>query len=155
MRIRAGRESDWRNVARGNAETAWLTFAPRYVPGVPGSLFRSRARRFDMRMRTDTTVRRALFIAEDDRGYAGHIWLEERGDPWSLERYTVVLTLFVERRARRQGIGRRLLRRAYRWGRRLGHTRIQLSVSPNNAGALAFYKSEGFETFLVSQLRPL
>ena len=155
MRIRAGRESDWRHVARGNAETAWLSFAPRYAPAIPGSTFKARARRYDLRLRADEAARRALFIAEDEQGYAGHIWLEERGDPWSLERYTVVLTLYVARRARGRGVGRRLLQRAYRWGRRHGHARVQLSVAPHNAAALTLYRSEGFETFLYSQTRPL
>ncbi|HVA38316.1 MAG TPA: GNAT family N-acetyltransferase [Candidatus Dormibacteraeota bacterium] len=155
VRIRAGREDDWRNVARGNAETAWVTFGRHASAPVPSATFRARARRFDLELREDVSAPRALYIAEDERGYAGHVWLEERGDPWSLEQYTVILTLFVERRARGRGIGRRLLRRAYRWGRRRGHARVQLSASPHNAGALALYRSEGFETFLVSQSRPL
>lgn len=155
MRIRAGRESDWRNVARGNAQTAWLTFAPRHSSPISASVFKTRARRFDLHLRDQRTVRRALFVAEDERGYAGHIWLEERGDPWLLEKYTVVLTLFVERRARRRGVGRRLLRRAYRWSKCLGHTRIHISAAPHNEAALALYASEGFETFLVNQARRL
>ncbi|TAM90436.1 GNAT family N-acetyltransferase [bacterium] len=155
MRIRAGRESDWRRVTRGNAETAWLSFASRYAPAIPVLTFRARARRFDLRLRADGAARRALFVAEDELGYVGHVWLEERGDPWSLERYTVVLTLYVTRRARGRGTGRRLLRRAYRWGRQLGHARIQLSVAPQNTAALALYRSEGFETFLYGQTRPL
>ncbi|TAM58361.1 GNAT family N-acetyltransferase [bacterium] len=154
-RIRAGRESDWRNVARGNAQTAWISFASRYRPAIPAAAFRARARRFDLRLRADRSARRALFIAEDERGYAGHVWLEERGDPWSLERYTIVLTLYVEPRARGYGVGHRLLRQAYRWGRRHGHARIQLSVAPQNEAALALYRSEGFETMLYSQSRPL
>ena len=71
-------------------------------------------------------------------------WLE-------LHRYTAlrlshvaVLTLAVALPYRRQGLGRRLLQEAYRWARRVGVEKLQLSVRATNLAAQALYQAEGF-----------
>lgn len=72
-------------------------------------------------------------------------WLElHRLQPERL-RHVAVLTLAVASGQRRRGLGRALLRRAYRWAGRTGVRKITLNVRANNLSALTLYRSEGFE----------
>jgi ribosomal protein S18 acetylase RimI-like enzyme len=51
--------------------------------------------------------------------------------------------LFVEREARRAGLGRALVTAAFERARRRGCARIELDVDEDNTGALAFYETLG------------
>lgn len=52
--------------------------------------------------------------------------------------------MVVDEAARGEGIGRRLLRAAERWGREAGATRFQLLADSGNGPALAFYARMGW-----------
>ncbi|MEJ2219164.1 MAG: GNAT family N-acetyltransferase [Gemmatimonadota bacterium] len=90
----------------------------------------------------------ALYLVADDqanerRGLAG--WLElHRMQPRRLQ-HVAVLTVAVAPDRRRQGVGRELMRRGYGWAREVGVRKLSLNVRASNAGAIALYRSEGFE----------
>jgi L-phenylalanine/L-methionine N-acetyltransferase len=72
-------------------------------------------------------------------------WLElNRHTPQKLQ-HVAVLTLAVAERARRTGVGRRLMQEAYAWCADVGVRKISLDVRAGNAAAIALYRSEGFE----------
>ena len=56
----------------------------------------------------------------------------------------VIVSLGVDPVHRRRGIGRRLLREAYRWCQQAGAERLQLKVAQDNAVALTLFCSEGY-----------
>jgi len=71
-------------------------------------------------------------------------WLElNRHSPRRLH-HVAVLTLAVAKRARRTGVGRRLMQEAYAWCEEVGVRKISLDVRAGNAAAIALYHSEGF-----------
>lgn len=72
-------------------------------------------------------------------------WLELHRPPASRLEHVAVLTLAVAPQARRQGVGRALLHRSYAWCERVGALKVSLNVRSSNLGAVALYRSEGFE----------
>ncbi len=99
------------------------------------------------------TLARRLEI--DDPAYALYLvgvhgaqvaaWLElHRLRPRKLH-HVAVLTLAVAPTARRQGLGRALLRASYGWAADTGVEKISLSVRAGNDAAIALYRAEGFE----------
>jgi len=71
-------------------------------------------------------------------------WLElHRMQPRRM-RHVAVLTVAVAPACRRQGLGRGLLQRSYRWAADVGVSKVSLNVRAGNAAAIALYLSEGF-----------
>jgi ribosomal protein S18 acetylase RimI-like enzyme len=64
-----------------------------------------------------------------------------------------VYGMWVDPRARRAGLGRRLLVDVTTWLRSLGASEIELGVTATNRGALAFYERMGFVD--TKERRPL
>jgi ribosomal protein S18 acetylase RimI-like enzyme len=71
-------------------------------------------------------------------------WLELNRFFISRMRHVAMLTLAVHRQMRRQSVGKRLLARAYAWGREVGVEKIQLNVRASNEAAIALYSVQGF-----------
>jgi len=87
-------------------------------------------------------VRRG-WVAETTNGMAGFVVataLSIRDTPAECELEFV----FVAPEARRQGIGRMLLRTVFTWARNLTADQIRLEVRPSNTGALRLYQQSGF-----------
>lgn len=59
-------------------------------------------------------------------------------------RHVATLGMFVRRPYRRRGIGAALLAEAILWGRSVGVERLELTVYPHNAPAIALYRRFGF-----------
>ena len=53
--------------------------------------------------------------------------------------------LMVAASARRRGIGSALIEEAMNWARDLGIVRLELTVFPHNAPAIALYRKLGFQ----------
>lgn len=83
-----------------------------------------------------------VLVALDGEEAAG--WLELHRLPPERLRHTAMLTIAVAARWRRRGLGRRLLRRAYRWAERAGVRKLSLNVRAGNRAARALYETEGF-----------
>lgn len=95
------------------------------------------------RIEGGSPTRSHYLVAVVDGEVAG--WLELHRSPASRLQHVAVLTLAVAPRARRQGVGRALLRRSYEWCAQVGALKMSLHVRASNEGAIALYRSELFE----------
>jgi len=134
--FRRAREGDARSV------TALLTGIYgewRYFVGdAPGS-----ERNLALRIAHDDPSRSYYCVATSGGSVVG--WAElHRSPAWRLE-HVAVLTLAVAPPARRQGVGRGLLRACYEWSEAVGVQKISLHVRAGNEAALRLYAAEGFE----------
>jgi streptothricin acetyltransferase len=82
---------------------------------------------------------RAIYFAFLDGELAGQLVLKVN---WN--RYGCVDDLGVDRRFRRQGVGRRLLEQAVSWARDKSLPGLMLETSSLNVNACRFYESQGF-----------
>lgn len=83
--------------------------------------------------------RREYLLAEDEGGVAGYAGLDHGGDT------SDVMTIAVLPRARRTGLGRRLLDELVARSVRAGAERLLLEVRADNAAARGLYAARGFE----------
>lgn len=86
----------------------------------------------------------AAYVAEVDGEVAGFLglqrgWLYEQDRP-----YARMLTLVVDARVRRRGVGAALVEFAEQWARERGAYTLMLTTSVRRAEAHLFYESMGF-----------
>lgn len=90
----------------------------------------------------------AILVAELDGEVVGFAYLQY--EPTLYAELAVKVAwlhdIFIEERERRRDIGKKLLDAAAIEARRLGATKILLSVAAKNAGAKAFFERIGFYT---------
>jgi RimJ/RimL family protein N-acetyltransferase len=84
----------------------------------------------------------AVFVAETADGVVGRLSIARDLSP--LSRHVAELGLMVAGRARRRGIGSALVAEAVKWARSLGIVKLELTVFPHNAPAIALYRKLGF-----------
>lgn len=82
--------------------------------------------------------RREYLLAEDEAGTAGYAGLDHAGD------VSDVMTIAVAPRARRTGLGRRLLEELVSRARVAGAERLLLEVRADNVAARGLYAARGF-----------
>lgn len=103
-----------------------------------------RRQRRGLRAMLSDPERRRVLVAERAGAVVGMVTLQllvstaEGGPSGLLE------DMVVGEAARGEGLGRRLLRAAERWGRGRGATRFQLLADSGNGAALAFYERMGW-----------
>jgi RimJ/RimL family protein N-acetyltransferase len=86
----------------------------------------------------------AVFVAENTDGVlVGRLSVGR--DPHPASSHVADVGLMVARGARRQGVGRALLKAAVEWAREAGIGKLELHVFPWNDAAIALYESFGFE----------
>lgn len=86
----------------------------------------------------------AVFVAEQDDGeIVGRISVGR--DPHPASAHVADVGLMVAMAARRQGVGKALLRAAVGWARSAGVRKLELHVFPWNEAAIALYEACGFE----------
>ena len=90
-------------------------------------------------------ARYLLGSPDDDSPPAGVAQLRFRYGIWWAAEDALLEDLFVLESARGSGLGRALVDRAVQEARERGCRRIELDVNDNNAGALALYRSLGFD----------
>ena len=73
---------------------------------------------------------------------AGHLMVERRRGPY--EQHRGDLSISVREGYRGEGLGRALVATAIDWARAVGLRKLSLGVFPDNAPALALYRSAGF-----------
>jgi RimJ/RimL family protein N-acetyltransferase len=84
----------------------------------------------------------AVFVAETADGVMGRLSIAR--DRSHLSRHVAELGLMVAAGARRRGIGSALMEEAMRWARGSGIVKLELTVFPHNAPAIALYRKLGF-----------
>ena len=82
--------------------------------------------------------RREYLLAEDEAGIAGYAGIDHAGD------ISDVMTIATLPRARRTGLGRRLLEELVTRARAAGAARLLLEVREDNAVARGLYDARGF-----------
>lgn len=99
-------------------------------------------------------VSQSVLVAEDREGICGFIWVAvELG--WNGRRLGEVRALFVDRRRRGQGLGRRLMQEGEEFLRLFGCQSVMLMVTSSNAAACGLYHSMGYETTRYQMEKPL
>ena len=83
-------------------------------------------------------------IAEDGSGIIGACLTLLTYSTWRDAKGLYVVDLFIDGKARNQGLGLKLLREAARRGRARGARFIKLEVDHTNGGAARFYERIGF-----------
>jgi ribosomal protein S18 acetylase RimI-like enzyme len=83
-------------------------------------------------------------LAEDETGLLGACLTLLTYSTWRNAKGLYVVDLFIDGRARNQGVGVKLLREAARRGRAKGARFIKLEVDHTNRGAARFYERLGF-----------
>ncbi len=84
----------------------------------------------------------AVFVAETEDGVVGRLSIARDRSP--LSRHVAELGLMVAASERRRGIGSALIEEAARWARGIGVVKLELTVFPHNAPAIALYRKLGF-----------
>jgi ribosomal-protein-alanine N-acetyltransferase len=87
--------------------------------------------------------RREYVLAEDEGGVAGYAGLDHGGE------VSDVMTIAVVPRARRTGLGRRLLEELIDRSARSGAERLLLEVRADNEAARGLYAARGFELLQI------
>jgi RimJ/RimL family protein N-acetyltransferase len=85
----------------------------------------------------------AVLVAETEEGVVGRLSIARDRSP--LSRHVAEFGLMVAASARRRGIGSALIEEAMDWARDLGIVRLELTVFPHNAPAIALYRKLGFQ----------
>jgi ribosomal protein S18 acetylase RimI-like enzyme len=90
---------------------------------------------------------RAAFVALRDGRIVGYVAVKIRTQPvyWEVRRVGHISGLMVEKEARREGIGTRLLERARRYFREQGVRYYTVYTAVRNEEAIAFYEARGME----------
>jgi RimJ/RimL family protein N-acetyltransferase len=83
-----------------------------------------------------------VLVAESDDGIVGRLSIARDRSP--LSRHVAEFGLMVAAGARRQGVGSAMIEEAIAWARGLGILKLELTVFPHNAPAIALYKKLGF-----------
>ena len=94
---------------------------------------------------------RATFIAERDTQWVGLVTGLAHNDPDNLGR--LLVSMFVDRTARRAGVGVALVEAVLAWARACGAARLTLWVTSGNDPAVALYQRCGFRQ--TGAIRPL
>lgn len=96
----------------------------------------------------------AVLVAEDSLGIGGFIWLMIEID-YSGRRRGEVNAIFVARRLRGQGIGRRLMQEGEELLRSYGCQSVMLMVTASNEVAHGLYRELGYEVTRFQMEKPL
>jgi len=85
----------------------------------------------------------ANFVAVDGDAVIGSLGISREDQP--VTRHVASLGMMVAPEWRRRGVGSALMREAIAWALQAGVEKLELSVYPDNAPAIALYRSFGFE----------
>lgn len=103
-----------------------------------------------------TTDKSVLFVLEDDdKSYAGHLWLSEEEDAFSGATRLWVRTVAIVAKYRSRGWGRLLMERAVEEARVRRIPTVGLSVAADNVVARKLYEEMGFEATRLNMFKRL
>jgi RimJ/RimL family protein N-acetyltransferase len=94
-------------------------------------------------VKTNSTEKSAVFIAEDEKRILGYLLL--RGEKPNRISHRAYIVIGVLSSSRGQGVGKALFSHAIDWAEKEGIHRLELTVLLENKTALALYQKMGFE----------
>lgn len=98
-----------------------------------------------VRWLAERSARLPVLVAVDAHGVVG--WLSLNAfNPRDAYRYVVDVSIYVDQRARRAGVGSRLLKAGIMEARRQGYHKLILTLFPENHAARALYLRHGFQS---------
>ncbi|MEX0989364.1 MAG: diaminopimelate decarboxylase [Actinomycetota bacterium] len=103
---------------------------------------RGTVRSYRRRFREPWSDREAWVVAVEGGRVVGNLHIQREEHP--VTRHVATLGLAVDAAFRSRGIGAALLAEALRWAQRVGVEKVELSVFPTNAAAIALYRRFGF-----------
>lgn len=90
-----------------------------------------------------------LLVAETEGRIAGFAFAQTQDtSPYICvmpRRFGYIFDIVVDPAVRGQGTGKKLLDAVKTWSKEQGHTHLELSVLPENTGALRLYEREGYQ----------
>ena len=90
-----------------------------------------------------------LLVAETEDGIAGFAFAQTQDtSPYTCvvpRRFGYIFDIVVDPVVRGLGTGKKLLDAVKTWSKEQGHTHLELSVLPENTGALRLYEREGYQ----------
>jgi streptothricin acetyltransferase len=120
----------------------WLVERPLAVPFNKGRAYDlSEEDLIRSRRMCEAGAQEALQLVAEDRGRLVGL-LEVERQRWHNSGW--MWNIIVDRDYRRQGLGRKFVRRAVEWGRKLGLRALLLETQNNNINACRFYQAVGF-----------
>jgi len=91
-----------------------------------------------------------IIVAESENKLLGFVVIHKKFTPDITvlfdREYAVIDNIAVDKEYRRKGIGKALMKKAHKWARKKGITKIELNVFEFNKNALQFYKNLGYKT---------
>ncbi|MFC5465932.1 GNAT family N-acetyltransferase [Lederbergia graminis] len=86
-----------------------------------------------------------IFVVKDKQGYVGFTQLYPTFSSISMKRAWILNDLYVDSKARNQGIGAMLLRKAKDFAIETGAKSISLETAPDNYAAQKLYEKNGYK----------
>lgn len=86
-----------------------------------------------------------LFIVKDKQNYVGFTQLYPTFSSISLKRAWILNDLYVDKKARKQGVGELLLHKAKEYAIETGAKSLSLSTAPDNYSAQRLYEKTGYK----------
>ncbi|THE13028.1 GNAT family N-acetyltransferase [Bacillus timonensis] len=94
------------------------------------------------RMETNESV---IFVAKDKENYVGFTQLYPTFSSISMKKVWILNDLYVDSKARKQGVGERLLQKAKEYALETGAKSLSLSTAPDNHTAQRLYEKNGYK----------
>lgn len=101
------------------------------------------------RMESNESV---IFVAKDKAKYVGFTQLYPTFSSISMKRAWILNDLYVDSKARKQGVGERLLQRAKEYALESGAKSLSLSTAPDNHTAQRLYEKMDTKGFSILSL---
>lgn len=99
-----------------------------------------------------------IFVAENgNHSFLGYVWVGEGTGMMTGTKHGYIWDIFVKKNYRRKGIGTTLMKRAEKYCREKGYTKMMLMVTSSNQQAIKLYTKQGFEAeqmYMAKKLSP-
>lgn len=145
--IAAAIEEDWAWIMPRYAEAAWDSMRLERRQSTDITAVRDQLETQVAKIRGPEGSDNQAYVARDGSGArTGFVWVMVSTSGFTGQSFAWVMCVHVERDARRQRLGRRLMKKAEEWAGHQGVSRIILNVSSGNEPARGLYESLGYET---------
>ena len=145
FRIEPAEEGDWPFIVQGQVVIALARLDPGRQREAGQADIEERVARRVQELREDVGFPCQAFVARmDDGTQAGYVWIARTHNDSTGQLEASLLSQYVDRPHRGQGLGSRLMEAAEDWARDLGLPRISLSVGVRNRPGQRLYETLGY-----------